>query len=85
MAQHGDGTQPVGSARSIVEARASCADAELDPSGALLVGGGGDGLLRFWDASSGKGLDLNNLIIYDEDNLGRSYNSDEARRRHGKS
>lgn len=32
------------------------ADAELSPDGTMVVGGGGDGLLRFWDTETGKPL-----------------------------
>jgi WD40 repeat protein len=32
------------------------ADATLTPDGSMVVAGGGDGLLRFWDTSNGRPL-----------------------------
>ncbi len=61
LSAHADGSARMWSAdgkllRTYIGGARFLADADLSPDGSLVVGGGGDGLLRFWDTETGKPL-----------------------------
>lgn len=61
LSAHADGAARIWGAdgalrRTYIGGARFLADAELSPDGTMVVGGGGDGLLRFWDTETGKPL-----------------------------
>lgn len=61
LSTHADGSARLWSAdgmlrRTFTGVARFLADADLSPDGMLVVGGGGDGVLHFWDAATGQPL-----------------------------
>ncbi|HEU4727706.1 MAG TPA: WD40 repeat domain-containing serine/threonine-protein kinase [Kofleriaceae bacterium] len=61
LSAHADGAARLWNAdgslvRSYVGGSRFLADSDLSPDGSLIIGGGGDGLLRFWDTTTGQPL-----------------------------
>lgn len=61
LSTHADGAARLWSANGVLRrtytgAARFLAEADLSPDGTMVVGGGGDGMLRFWDAVTGQPL-----------------------------